>query len=230
MKLKGISTYIKVFVLAFAIIVVYKTFDNLGSIFDVIGSFISIISPVIIGFAIAFLLYPICNMFEKWYGDCKWNFISKKSRLLSVLTIVIVFILVLSLIISFIVPAVIKSAIDLIEQMPAIFERLTQLADNLGLKEFDAWSVISNIHAEKIIDKIELTNINKYIKGVASVSSVVFDFVLSMILAVYILLDRYILKKGANRIVKLFFKPNTIQIVSKYGKRCFITLIVSLLP
>ena len=218
MKLKGIGTYIKIFLLAFAIIVVYKTFDNLGSIFGVIGSFISIISPVLIGFAIAFLLYPVCNVFEKWYGMCKWKFISKKRRMLSVLTIIIVFILLLSLAISFVVPAVVKSTVDLVGQMPAIYESLIGFLDNLGFKEIDAWSVIKNIPVEKIIDKIELTNINKYIQGVANASSVVLDFVLSIILAVYILLDREMLKKGVKRITNLIFKQNTIEIVSKYGR------------
>lgn len=218
MKFKGIGIYIKVFLLAFAIIVVYKTFDNLGVIFDVIKGLISIISPVLIGFAIAFLLYPICNILEKWYGNCKWNFIHKKRRLLSVLTIIVAFILVLALIISFIVPAIVKSAVDLVGQIPDIYNSIVKIINNLGFEGVDAKSVISNIPVGTIIQRIEFANINKYIQGVANVSSVVLDFVLSIILAMYILLDRDMLKKGAIRITNLFLKQNTLDIVGKYGK------------
>jgi len=218
MKLKGIGSYIKIFLLAFAIIVVYKTFDNLGVIFDVIKSFISIISPVLIGFAIAFLLYPVCNILEKWYGKCKWKFVHNKRRAFSVITIIIAFLLLLSLVISFIVPAIVKSAVDLVGQLPAIYNGIVKIINNLGFEEFDAWSVISSIPLEKVIEKFEFANINKYIKGVASVSSVVVDFVLSLILAVYILLDRDMLKKGVTRIAKLIFKQNTLEVVGEYGK------------
>jgi hypothetical protein len=64
------------------------------------------------------------------------------------------FILMVSLVISFVVPAVVKSAVDLVGQMPAIYESLVKVLDNLGFKEIDAWSVIKNIPVEKIIDKV----------------------------------------------------------------------------
>ena len=216
MKLEGFGTYIKVFVMALVLIIVYKTFDNLGFIIDAFESFMGILSPVFMGFSIAFLLYPVCNALEKLYEKCKIKLIQRKRRLLSVLTIILCFVMVISLVMSFVVPAIIKSARDLIIQLPSMFNYIIDFVKNLGFANFDTWTILNNIPFEKIIDKIEITNINKYIQSVADVSSGLLDLVLSMILAVYILLDRDGLKKGVQRIVNLIFKPKTRGIIKHY--------------
>ena len=54
--LKKHSKYVSIFVLGVALIVVYKTFDNLKNIFSVFGIIFSAIKPFIIAFVIAYLL------------------------------------------------------------------------------------------------------------------------------------------------------------------------------
>ena len=59
------------FLLGVAIIIVYKAFDNFGSILEALGKFFSILSPFFVGIFIAYLFYMPCKNIEKVYHKSK---------------------------------------------------------------------------------------------------------------------------------------------------------------
>ena len=61
MKKKTLGTWIVRFIFCIAVIATYKMFDNLLYIFNWVKSFFNMLTPFIIGGAIAFLLFPICK-------------------------------------------------------------------------------------------------------------------------------------------------------------------------
>ena len=211
-----LSNYIKIFILFVAVIAVYKTFDNINYLWSAIASFMHILYPVFVGCAIAFLLYPACNRLESWYQKCKIKFIYNNRRAISVLTVVLFVVLIAVVAISFVVPAIIKSSKELFAQMPAIFNYIVDFVQKIGLDEFNVASVFDNISIDKIIQIFDFSNVNKYIQGVADAGNVFFNTLLSIIISIYILIDRHSLKKGTERICRLTFKQETRQLIGPY--------------
>ncbi len=216
MKIFGkLGDYIKIFILAVLIIAVYKTFDNLGFLMQSLASFLQILSPVFVALAIAFLLYPICRSLEELYAKCKIGFVHNKRRLLSVLTVIIVAVILVIVAVSFLIPAIIKSGKELLSQVPAIYEYIITFIKNLGV-DFDSSVLLSNISIDKILDKLDFSNANKYIQRVAGAGSVLFDLLMSVVISIYILTDRESLSRGVKRLCTLFVKEDTRQLVGPY--------------
>lgn len=216
MKIFGkFGDYIKIFVLAVLVIAVYKTFDNIGFLMKSLGDFLKILYPVFAAFAIAFLLYPLCRILEKFYGKCRLKLIHNKRRLLSVLTVVLAALALVAAAVSFLVPAVIKSGKELLSQAPAIYEYVVGLIRNLGF-DFDSSSVMNYFSMDKLLDVLDFSNANKYIQRVAGAGSVIFDLVMSVIISIYILTDRDALRKSTKRLISLFVKKDTRQLVAPY--------------
>ena len=55
-RFKGIAQWLSLFLLAVAVIAVYKTFDNIVEIGGFFSKLMGILSPFVIGFGMAFLL------------------------------------------------------------------------------------------------------------------------------------------------------------------------------
>ena len=83
-RFKRFSSWISLFLLGVALIVVYKTFDNLNGIWSFVGTILGILSPFVVGFVLAFLLYGPSHRLELLLQKASLSFVSKHSRALSV--------------------------------------------------------------------------------------------------------------------------------------------------
>ena len=81
---KNVGQWIGWFLLGLCLIVTYKIFDNLAAIGGVFGKFMSILTPFIVGFAIAFLLYAPVKKLDECFRRCKWKFMQRIARPLAV--------------------------------------------------------------------------------------------------------------------------------------------------
>ncbi len=73
MWFKELKKYIGLFILAVAIIVVYKTFDNFSIIIDWIKQIIHLLTPFVIGFCIAYVLF-VHSIIARTYDHIKDNY------------------------------------------------------------------------------------------------------------------------------------------------------------
>lgn len=214
MKLNGWGNYIKVFVLAVLIIAVYKTFDNLGYLAHSLKYFFSLLYPVFWAFAVAFLLYPMCKRIENLYEKCNVKFIHEKRRTLSVLTVFAVFLIILAVLISSIIPALVKSARELFVQLPNMANSLVRYISDLGIA--DAEKIYDSVSFEKLIEKLNFSDASVYIQSVAGASSFFVNALMTVIISIYILVDRHNFKLGAKRVYRLFVKRDTRELITPY--------------
>lgn len=139
MKIKWNQEYttraVYCFLVAAAIILFLLLLLNLGGIFDGLGLLLSIISPFIWGFAIAYILNRPLLFFE----NKVFSFLSKKkprSRVahgLSVAVVSILFIVVLAGLVWIILPQLAESVLNLVSSLPSYFQSFsTWLQDILG--------------------------------------------------------------------------------------------------
>ena len=82
--LKGIASWLSAFLFAVAVIAVYKTFDNFDSIWSFIWRLFSILTPFVVGFFLAFLLYAPSNKLEGVLKKNRFRLIHSHARIISI--------------------------------------------------------------------------------------------------------------------------------------------------
>nr|MBQ5811095.1 AI-2E family transporter [Clostridia bacterium] len=184
-------------------VVLFLLFPNV--IFDVLGGFLSAITPVIIGFAIAYLLFPVCILFEKKV----FAFLNKKKehkklvRALSTAAAFLLALAVISLFIGMVVPQIKASYKDLESKVGGylgaaaskIEELVSDVTRNGEQKTLAALLDIDLVFdtLEKIIDNLfgTIGNIADTLVNYSSkIVSVVANVVVSIIFAVYFTLAK----------------------------------------
>ena len=186
------------FVFAVAIILVYKFLDNFTAIGNVIGNFIEVVSPFLAGILIAYLLYIPESRIEKRFSKSKKKFLKKRARGISVLITFTIAILLIVLLVNVILPAVTQSIVELVNNFQnywnSTMEKINSLPEDSILKNEKVVETIKNLG--KSLQQIDLTKyfsydkITEYIKGAVGVASGIFDIFVTIVVSVYVLLQR----------------------------------------
>lgn len=236
-RLKKDNRYIKYGMIIFIAIVVVLAVkaiaygdDILAWLFFQLRRFIKVISPIIYAIIISYLLYkPI-----KWIEGLIYrglNYVLKKNdadkysktvRVISIFILFFIIILGLIIIYKFLVPPLMENFNDIIDALPMFQAKLKQWAINIAEK-FD----IKSIHFENT-NKISIDIMNKLknvlegllakiIITLSNISSFLLNFIMTMILTAYFLIDKerivkqvkeiidVLLPKKASRALKTFF-------------------------
>ena len=204
--------------IAITVVIVYKMLDNFSSVQAWFGSFLRILKPFLIGILISYILFIPCTKIEKIFKKSKLKLIAKRSGGLSVVATYIIFVLILIIIINCIFPILRDSVIELVNNIPGYYETIVN-----KYKELPEDSVLKNdIIKEKVtefsnIDIKQFLSINnekilEYIKSIIDIFSGIFDVFVSIIVSVYILLQRttIIKKETYETIDKYFTKANQV--------------------
>lgn len=221
---KNLSKWMYYFLLGVAIIIVYKFFDNFTAIGEVIKKFFNIIAPFIAGALLAYLLYIPASRIEKKLSKSKRKFLKKKSRGLSVLITYILTILVIVLLVNVILPVVIDSVIELVNNFQGYWntaiEKLNALPEDSVLKSQQVEEAIKSIgDAIQNIDLkqyVSTDRITGYIKSVLGVASGIFDVFVSIVVSVYILLQRKQIYGFFNKLTMAIFDKKTCDKIGEY--------------
>lgn len=226
------------FSFAVATIAVYKTIDSVSEIFLGIGNFFNLIMPFIIALLIAYILYIPCKKIENFFKKLKVTFFQKHARGLSVLLVYLITFGLIYIAITFILPAVTTSIKDLAENIPNYYNSAKDYIDNV---EED--SLLSKLHVNKYIKSLEevelekeilkwinLENVGSYIKGIVGATNIIFDIFVTVVVSIYMLLERNEIGKFLGRLLGVIFDRKTNRTISKYYKKTsdiFFTFITS---
>lgn len=216
MIFKYLKQHLGFFILAVAIIAVYKTFDNISSVLGWLNTLTKLLTPFFISFAIAYLLYPLCKRIECVFGKAKLAYLRKNRRGLAVLCVYIAVFIVFGAVISFLVPIALSSISDLIAYLPTLIPNIVSFIQNFDFYGINVNTIIDAIDIEAFINRLDLTNITKYAEGFMGFSNALVNIVMGIIISVYVLLDRHNLKSGFSRITRLCVKPKTALLTKKY--------------
>ena len=208
------------FSLGVCIIVIYKLLDNFSGIMGVVSTFFGILAPFFVGIFIAYLVYIPCKKIEEGLKKCKLKFISKKARALSIFAVYLIIVLLLTILVNFILPVVIESIVDLINNIPAYYEKLIKGYNNLPedspFKGEVVNEIIQNIQKIDIKKYFELDKIIGYIANAISAVSSIFNVFVAIIVSVYILSGRDRILKFLKRLAEAMFKEKTYKNIDKY--------------
>lgn len=214
--------WISYFLLAVCIIIVYKIFDNFGNVQEWFGTFFKVLKPFLAGIFIAYILMLPCRKIEKIYKNGKSKFLSKHARGLSVFTTYLIAILILIIIINFIFPVLKESITELIMGIPTYYENIVNQLSNLPedsiFKSDVANTIIENVRNINVQQLLSLNyeKVLQYAQNILNVFSSIFDIFVSLVVSVYVLLQRTEIMNFLNKLAKRVFNKRAYNHINKY--------------
>lgn len=215
------------FSFAVAVIAVFKVISSVSSIFGIFGNFFQVIMPFFMAMLLAYILYMPCRGIENALKTSKVKFLDKHSRGLSVFFTYLITFLVIFIVINFVIPNVVTSVKDLISNIPNYYNSALEYLDNLEedsllskLKINDYIRELQEIDIlTEVIKWIDLENINSYIQGIVGATKFVFDLFVTVVVSVYMLLERNDIKSFLINLSGAIFSKKTNESISRYFKQ-----------
>lgn len=221
------------FLVISAIILFFLGITQLKDVMDKLTYFLSIMQPITIGFALAYLFNFVLKFYEEHV--LRDSFMSKirlkSKRALGILLTYLTVLLLVVLFMQFVFPQLVESIVGLVNSVPSYI-------DNFSAFLTDA---LSNLDVDEKFQNLVTDNINQFINTVikfatnlipilgtflASLASSVWNIVLGIIVSIYILIDKekffglskkitfaVFPKRYANKIIELTHRSN-----STFGK------------
>ena len=222
--------------IAIAVVIVYKMLDNFSNVQDWFSTFFTILKPFLIGVLISYILFIPCTKIENILKKSRVKLVAKRARGLSVIITYIIFVLIVIVIINCIFPILRDSVIELVNNIPGYYETLVNKYKELPEDSFlksdiikEKVSEVSNIDMKQLLS-INNEKIIEYIKSIINIFSGIFDIFVSIIVSVYILLQRTSIVRALRRFLRAVFKKNTYETIDKYftkANQVFFTFISS---
>lgn len=222
--------------IAITVVVVYKMLDNFSSIQQWFGTLFAIMKPFLIGILISYILFMPCKKIENLFKKSKVKLISRKSRGLSVITTYIIFILIIIIVINCIFPVLRDSVVELVSNVPGYYDTLVNKYNNLPEDSILKSEIIKDRMSELTsIDIKQFLNINndkiiEYIKNIIDIFSGIFDVFVSIVVSVYVLLQRNSLVNALRKFARAIFKKDVYETINRYftkANEVFFTFITS---
>lgn len=220
--------------IAITVVIVYKMLDNFSNVQQWFGTFFRILKPFLAGLLISYILFMPCKKIES--AISKLKFMKNGARGLSVIATYIIFVLIIIIIINCIFPVLKESVVELVGNIPGYYETLVnkykELPEDSIFKSDvikDKMTELSNIDMRQFLS-INNEKIIEYVKNIINIFSGIFDVFVSIIVSVYILLQRTTIMRFLRRFARALFKKNTYEAVNKYftkANEVFFTFISS---
>lgn len=190
---------------------------------------ISAAQPIIIGLALAYLLNPVMKFFERhlyrlFKDRMKTDQKARKmARGIAITCSIIFLIVVIVLLIAAIVPSVVNSIMGIVDTLPANVANLVKMIQEGHLGNYEVADTIGDV-LTKLTDYVEnwatktlLPQARTYLiqitSGVINMVKAMFNFVIGIIVAVYVLMIKERLIGQSKKVVYAVFKPKQGNII-----------------
>ncbi len=215
------------FSFAVAVITVYKTIDSVSAIFSWIGNLFNLLMPFFMAILVAYILYMPSRGIENTLNKSKKRFLKKHSRGISVLLVYVIAALLIFVIFRFVMPTITTSITDLASNIPNYYNNAIDYFNNL---EED--SIFIKVNAKQYVDKLQeinieqqilkwinLDNINYIVGGLVGATNVIFDLFVTVVVSVYMLLERSDIKSFLQNLSSAIFDKKTNESISRYYRK-----------
>lgn len=215
---KSISKWFYYFTLGMTLIFVYKFVSDFGALWDLAKRVISVIMPFIMGIIVAYLFYRPITFLERILNKNKA--LEKISRPVSIFAVYIIAILLIILLINCVMPPIKESIQELVNNYPNYIEDAKNYVANA-----DENSILKKVNVEEIINKVQSFDIGTYlstdrilgyINTVIGVFGAVFNIFVTIVISIYILLQRKEIKEFLKKLGKSLFDEPAYTRLSKY--------------
>ena len=215
---KFFSKWMYWFSLVFSLIIVYKILDSFTSIESWFSNLLTLLTPFIVGIIIAYILYIPCRNLENFYNRFKYT--KKRARGLSVLTVYIIALVIIVMAFRFIIPIAIDSFQDLIGNLQNYYRDIRNtvmsLPEDSIFKSENVINVINSLSNFNLEEYVNLNKITEYAQSVLNFASGLFNVFVSIVVSVYILLERKEIVNFFKKLTGSMFSEKTYKNIGKY--------------
>lgn len=218
-----ISSGLGAIIVIVAGIFLYFSFLRLADIMAVVSRILDILTPIIYGFAIAYLLNPMTMKIDEFFynifkDNLKWKkgiskFTPEKvSRGIGITVSIVVLLSIVFLLISLIIPELVDSIENLIVTLPSQLATLEVTIETLRISNSEIFELIEYVYDEVVIymETWVQTELMSQVNGwmsnitVGAIAFVgwIFDFIMGVIIAAYLLLSK---EKFVNQSKKIMY-------------------------
>lgn len=220
-KLKNETKWLYWFTLIVAIVVVYKVLYNFTDIGGWLNELMKVIKPFLMALLLAYLLYIPCRKIEGLYRKNK--ILRKKARGLSVATTYILAILIIALLVKTLVPMLSKSILELAGNLPGYYESaikyIEELPEDNILKNDIVQEAITKLQEIDITKLLDLDNLTMYIEKVIGIANGIFSTFVTIVVSIYILLERGEILKFIKRLNNSLFNEKNCRRINRYFEK-----------
>lgn len=218
---KNGAKWIYWFTLIVAIVIVYKVLDNFTGIGEWLSNLIKVIRPFLMAILVAYLLYIPCRKIEGVYRKSK--LLKNKARSLAVATTYILVILIVVLLMNILIPMLSESITDLASNLPGYYDSAIQYIEDLPedniLKNDVVQDVIEKLQEIDIAQLLDLDNLTMYIEKVIGIASGIFSIFVTVVVSIYILLERAEILKFVKRLNSSLFNEKKCATINRYFEK-----------
>lgn len=218
--------YKKLIVVLGGILFYYAIF-NFKDVTSIFSRYMTYVRPIIIGFAIAFIVNMIMDVFELFFRKSIGLKDENKIRIYSMLLAYIVVFMILTFFISVILPKFINSLISLVNQLPTLITS--------GVEKFKTLPIPDKMVTQlnEFVNKIEINNlIEKFgneimkrggfmLQGTLSIVGTIFSSFFEAFLAIsfsaYILSAKEQLKRNSKQVLYSFIPEKISDTIVRYS-------------
>ncbi len=220
-KLKNETKWLYWFTLIVAIVIVYKVLDNFTDIGGWLNELMKVIKPFLMALLLAYLLYIPCRKIEGLYRKNK--ILRKKARGLSVATTYILAILIIALLVKTLVPMLSSSILELAGNLPGYYESaikyIEELPEDNILKNDIVQEAITKLQEIDITKLLDLDNLTMYIEKVIGIANGIFSTFVTIVVSIYILLERGEILKFIKRLNNSLFNEKNCRRINRYFEK-----------
>ncbi len=207
--------YFKLIPLLIIAFILHKVIDKVDIFLFINNNLLSILSPFIWAFAIAYFLNPLMRTIEKKF---------KLSRGWTILIIYLLVIGIVTIFITIISPSIANNIGELIKNLPWYFEQteiwITEQITNFQLVDRYGITPYLDENFDRLIGRVS-TYVNDILTAAVSqainLTSTFFKIILSTIISIYFLKDKEKFIRGSKKIVYAFFNKERANDLIAFG-------------
>ncbi len=225
-KLAGILICI-----VFAVFLLYLK-DNMGNIFSGIGSFLSILTPFIYAFGIAYIMnFPYRFFHKKVFTKVKAKWFQKVNKPLSLIVTYVLVLGIITLLIAVLVPQLSENLNILVKKFPSYIKSFNAYTADLGewLRvhfglDFSIFDNFNKIVIKKASQMANMDSVGKVFNAVTGTITVFYNWIMALVLSIYMLVEKEFLFRQLKRLGAAFlptkWMPTIYEIINVSDEKC----------
>lgn len=202
-------------------VILFWLLSNYSLVFNTAGSILSVLSPVIIGFCIAFILnVPMSSLERRIFRPSKKSgklskIKNKIKRPVSIFIVILLFLFIIFMIFYLVIPALINTLTQLTEDIPDYVNQIRKKINDQPL--ITNWLESIKLNKDAVIEKLTaiikdsvltLKTVDSTISVVSSIFSSIINSVLGLFFAIYMLAQKEKLLSQCKKLTYAFIKKD----------------------
>lgn len=206
-----------------AAVFLYLLLTHITPLLRWFASLLKMLSPVVIGLVLAYLIDPVARFFEeKILGKVK-NAITR--RTVAVAAALICTLLLVTLFFSLLIPSLISSVTSLVGNANSYLSRAEKLMDELSRSALGELLALDNITGTletyiRQLFSLVTDNLLNILSSVGAVGGTLINWGIGLILSLYFLLGKKGLLSGMDKLRRAALAPETYERRTRFLRRC----------